>query len=151
MFDIDDASLEELESAANGNEPSYPTMPEAGAPIPPGPAMPMPVVQGPIPGGSALVMPSPGGGDSSLRAGAAKALVGATVAMLLGAWVAGPRGAAAGVSLVGTLRNANRARKTFTDPNPEVRVEAGKSATMAVFGLGITGMLLYHEWKARNE
>jgi hypothetical protein len=150
VFDIDDASLEELEFGANGGDQGTPTMPEPGAPMPPGPAMPMPAQAAPMPGGGALVMPA-SNGDSSIRMGAAKALVGVTAAMLLGAWVAGPRGAAAGVSLVGTLRNANRARKTFTDPNPEVRVEAGKSATMAVFGLGITGMLLYHEWKARNE
>lgn len=87
---------------------------------------------------------------SAVRIGAATALIGATAGLLIGGFVAGPRGAAAGVSLFGALRNANRARKTWTDPNPEIRVEAGKSATMALFGLGITGMLIYHEWKARD-
>lgn len=123
-------------------------MPEPGAaPMPdpvPGPSIPMP-------SSAMATMPFPGAPSTSVRMGAAKALVGVTVGMLIGAWVAGPRGAGAGVAVVGTLLNANRARTGWSAADPELRVEAGKSATMAVFGAGIAGMLLYQEWKARNE
>jgi hypothetical protein len=151
VFNFSDESAQELEEGFVGGGGAEPGAAPPGAAMPP-PTMPASApAPGPSPAGPIAVMPPASGGDASLRAGAAKALFGVTVSMLLGAWVAGPRGAAAGVSLFGTFRNANRARKTFTDPNPEVRVEAGKSATMAVFGAGIAGMLLYHEWKARND
>jgi len=65
--------------------------------------------------------------------------------------VAGPLGAAAGIVGVGAVRNTVRAKNGWADPDPEVRAEAGKSATMAIFGIGIAGMLSYYAWQHRDE
>ena len=93
------------------------------------------------------MLPPPG--DSALRRGAAKSLLFATAGLVVGGLVAGPLGAAAGVSAVGAVRNTLRAKDGWAHPDPEVRAEAGKSATMAIFGLGITGMLGYYAWQHR--
>jgi hypothetical protein len=98
--------------------------------------------------------PSPLGpppGDTALRRGAAMGLLWASAGLLAGGLVAGPLGAAAGIVSVGAIRNTVRAKTGWADPNPLVRSEAGKSATMAIFGIGIAGMLGYYAWQHRDE
>ena len=90
-------------------------------------------------------------GDSALRRGAGKGLLFASAGLLVGGLVAGPLGAAAGVVAVGAVRNTLRAKDGWAHPDPEIRAEAGKSATMAIFGIGITGMLGYYAWQHRDE
>jgi len=90
-------------------------------------------------------------GDTALRRGAATGLLFASAGLLAGGLVAGPLGAAAGVVAVGAVRNTLRAKDGWAHPDPEMRAEAGKSATMAIFGLGIAGMLSYYAWQHRYE
>lgn len=78
-------------------------------------------------------------------------LLWATGGLIVGGLVAGPLGAAAGIVGVGAARNTVRAKNGWADPNPEVRAEAGKSATMAIFGIGIAGMLGYYAWQHRDD
>lgn len=82
--------------------------------------------------------------DAALRRGAGIGLLWAAAGLVAGAALAGPLGAAAGLSAVGAARNGLRAKRLWTSPVEADRVEAGKSATMAVFGVGIAGVLIYY-------
>lgn len=111
-------------------------MPPAPAPVVPiRPEMPSPV------------LPPPG--DSALRRGAARGFLMATGGLVAGTLALGPIGGAAGLVAVGVVRNTLRAKEGWSDPNPGIRSEAGKSATMAIFGIGIAGMLGYYAWQRR--
>ncbi len=87
--------------------------------------------------------------DPSIRRGAGLTVIGCGVAALVGAVVRGPLGAAAGVVGFGAARNTMRAKALWASPSDADRVEAGKSATLAVFGFGATGLLLYHAFSER--
>ena len=137
MFSISDATVAGLEAKAG--------MPPVGGstvgddPETPGPAAPHPEAPSP----PYLVA----AGDEALRRGAARGLVIVAAGLVVGGLIGGPLGAAAGVVGAGAARNTLRAKEGWGDPDPEVRAEAGKSATMAIFGLGIAGMLIYQAWK----
>lgn len=108
---------------------------------------------GPVPNAPALapvVMP-PGPTDGSMAGGAGKALALATVGMVVGAIAAGAWGAACGVTTMGALRNLARTKSLWNSANPADRSEAGKSATMGIFGLGIAGMIGYHAYTIRDD
>ncbi len=87
--------------------------------------------------------------DPSIRRGAGLTVIGCGVSALVGAVVRGPLGAAAGVVGFGAARNTMRAKALWTSSLEADRVEAGKSATLAVFGFGATGLLLYHAFSER--
>jgi hypothetical protein len=145
VFTITDQEMDGLEARTRGeDEPSGQYNP-MGQPEPgPAPALVPVHPEGPSP-----VAPPPG--DTALRRGAAKGLLWATAGLVAGGLVAGPLGAAAGVVGVGAIRNTLRAKSGWADPDPEIRAEAGKSATMAIFGLGIAGMLGYYAWQRHDE
>lgn len=88
--------------------------------------------------------------DPSIRRGAGVAIIGCGAAALVGGVVRGPLGAIAGVVGFGSVRNTLRAKTLWTSSSPDDRVEAGKSATLAVFGFGATGLLLYHAFSERS-
>jgi hypothetical protein len=90
---------------------------------------------------------APGPSDAALRRGAGRALVLTGIGLVGGGLVGGAFGAAAGVVLMGALRNLNRTRTTWSHPDPAERSEAGKSATMGIFGLGVAAMLGYQAYK----
>jgi len=136
--------MDGLEARHNGEAEPPGRYNPMGAPEP----APMPLA--PVrPEGPSPLAPPPG--DSALRRGAAKGLLWATAGLVAGGLVAGPLGAAAGIVGVGAVRNTVRAKNGWADPDPEVRAEAGKSATMAIFGIGIAGMLSYYAWQHRDE
>lgn len=143
MFDITDEACDGLEARELGEPPpgrhipfGQPEPPPAPGPVVPfRPEMPSPV--GPPPG------------DTALRRGAARGFLMATGGLIAGTLFLGPIGGAAGVVAVGVARNTLRAKDGWADPDPAVRNEAGKSATMAIFGIGIAGMLGYYAWQRR--
>lgn len=147
MFDITDDAIAGLEAKGRREEEpqGYAYTPYGAAEPPsPGPSSP-PVVPSP---GMPIV---PGNvGDSALRRGAAKGLLLCTAGLVVGGLVAGPFGAGAGVVGVGALRNIMRAKDGWAAADPEARAEAAKSVTMAIFGLGIAGMLGYQAWQRRD-
>jgi hypothetical protein len=151
VFDISDQELDGIETGIPGSlrrqRPGLGSMPiatgEEDDSAPPAP-----------PPASAPIVPSmaPGpGADADVRRGAGRALVVVTLGLVGGGLVGGAFGAAAGVVGVGAIRNLLRTKDTWSDSDPAVRVEAGKSATMAIFGLGIAGMLGYHAYKKHEE
>lgn len=91
---------------------------------------------------------APAASPSSLSAGTGLLMVVAGTAA--GFWLGGPWGAGAGLLLTGAGRNAVRAQQAWGSPDPAQRLEAGKSATMAVFGIGIGGYLSYLAYEARR-
>lgn len=152
MFEISDQELDGIESGkvpeARQRRTASAGMPmagmgglgeEEGAPSP-----------GPAPTMAPIVRPQ-AADDSALRRGAGRALAVATVGLVGGALVGGAFGAASGVIAVGAVRNLMRTKETWNHPDPAVRSEAGKSATMAIFGLGIAGMLGYQAYKKKEE
>lgn len=149
MFSITDQEMDGLESRdARRREEDGP----AGSYNPFGQPEPPPPSPGIVPLGPEGPSPiGPPPGDTALRRGATAALLWASAGLLAGGLVAGPLGAAAGVVGVGAIRNTVRAKGGWADPDPRVRAEAGKSATMAIFGIGITGMLGYYAWQHRGE
>lgn len=89
--------------------------------------------------------------DQALTAGAGRALVFVTLGLVGGAIVGGAWGAASGVALVGATRNLVRVKNLWGSPRPDDRSEAGKSATLGIFGLGIAGLLGYQAYKSKSE
>jgi hypothetical protein len=144
VFTITDQEMDGLEARHGGNDDPPGQYNPVGEPEP----GPMPLVPVRPEGPSPVAPPA---GDTALRRGAAKGLLWATAGLVAGGLVAGPLGAAAGVVGVGAVRNTVRAKNGWADPNPEIRAEAGKSATMAIFGIGIAGMLGYYAWQHRDD
>ena len=159
MFNISDRELEGIEAKSSRREeparaympipgygfgddsssdPSMPAAPPVAAPA----AMPSPVVVAPP-----VSAPSSG----SVASGAGKALLLVTAGLVAGAIAAGAWGAAAGVATAGAARNLARTKQLWNSPDPNDRSEAGKSATMGIFGLGIAGMIGYHAYKIRSK
>lgn len=103
------------------------------------------------PVGPAPAVVPPGPTDNAAASGAGKALLWVTGGLVIGALVGGSMGAAAGVVGVGAARNVVRVKALWNSPNPTDRSEAGKSATMAIFGLGIAGMLGYHAYQNKKK
>ena len=148
ITDQDVDGLETREAQRRGEDVSFGTYNPLGSPEPapaPGP-MPGPA---PLPVGPTPMFPAPG--DGALRRGAARGLLFASAGLVVGGLVAGPLGAAAGLVSIGAVRNVLRAKNGWAAPDPETRAEAGKSATMAIFGLGIAGMLGYQAWKRHDD
>lgn len=145
MFDISDEDLDGIEAEGRKDEePSPGGYRPFGGQTPASPSSRAAVV--PVePAGP--VLPPPG--DGALRRGAARGLLFCSAGLLVGGLVGGAYGAGAGVVGAGALRNIFRAKNDWSNPDPEVRTEAAKSATMAIFGLGIAGMLGYHAWQDR--
>jgi hypothetical protein len=153
LFDVSDSELDGMEARAEGPaEPkAYQRIPYSASdsvPIGPGGTVPMPP-PGPLPGPAPYPLP-PGPGDGSLATGAGKALIFVTTGLVVGAIAGGPWGAGAGVALVGAIRNLARTKATWSSDRAEDRAEAGKSATMAIFGLGLAGMLGYQAYKQKE-
>lgn len=65
-----------------------------------------------------------------------------------GVALGGPWGGAAGVLLLGALRNGLRARRLWSTVD---RQEATRSGTMAVLGIGSGGYLAYRAYQSRNR
>lgn len=142
VFTIDEATIAGLEARAGIGQAPEPESSDPATPPAPGPLAPHPDRPSP---------PTQPRGDVALRGGAVKGLLMATAGLVVGGLVGGPLGAAAGVAGVGALRNSWRAKDGWADPDPEIRAEAGKSATMAIFGYGISGMLIYQAWKEDDD
>jgi hypothetical protein len=155
VFNLSDRELDGLESRAKpaeseGYRPipmSYGSSPfgdddGSGSPVPAAvpaaPPLPAPV---PLP-------PAP---DGSVASGAGKALIFVTLGLVVGAVAGGAWGAATGVVGVGAIRNLGRTKALWNSQNPGDRSEAGKSATMGIFGLGIAGMLGYQAYKMKGK
>lgn len=157
MFKVSDGELSDMEARASRAEPEpvgFQRIPGYGAeddggggpPPDPGPA--------PMPAPSMALAPipvPPGPSDGAAAAGAGKALLWVTAGLVVGALAGGSMGAAAGVVGVGAARNVLRVRSLWSSPNPSDRSEAGKSATMAIFGIGIAGMLGYHAYQQKQK
>lgn len=94
-----------------------------------------------------LPQPSP----TTSRFAAGSGLVAAVLGAGVGALIGGGWGAAAGLLTVGALRNSVRAGRRWSDADPALRVEARKSAAMAVVGLGAAGYFSYRAYQARSE
>lgn len=151
MFNVSDHELDGMEARSKGPaEPvAYSRIPYGAddlAPIGPGGQPPLP---GPLPGPAPMPLP-PMPGDGALALGAGKALVYVSAGLVVGALAGGAWGAGAGVALVGALRNLVRTKATWSSDSSEERAEAGKSATMAIFGLGLAGMLGYQAYKQKE-
>ena len=71
---------------------------------------------------------------SPSQSGAGVGLLLAGTGVGLGLALGGIWGAIAGLFYAGALRNTVRAARTWSDPNPQVRDEAVRSATVGVFG-----------------
>ena len=146
MFNITDQEMDGLEARSQREDGPTGYDNPFGQSEPPGPLPPLVPVHPESPSPV-----SPPSGDGALRRGAAHGLLWATGGLIVGGLVAGPLGAAAGVISIGAVRNTLRAKNGWADPNPELRAEAGKSATMAIFGIGIAGMLGYYAWQQRYD
>lgn len=144
MFDISDEDLDGIEAKSRTDEEPYQGYRPFGDQTPPSPGPRVSVV--PVEPVSP-VLPPPG--DGALRRGAARGLLLCAGGLLVGGLVGGAYGAGAGVVGAGAIRNILRAKNDWSNPDPETRTEAAKSATMAIFGLGIAGMLGYHAWQDR--
>lgn len=153
MFDLSDEALAEIETRAKGASQrsgggfAMPSVAgfgdDQGAPAPDPSPLPAP-------------MPPPGpllpqSDDAALRRGAGRALLFVSGGLAVGWLVGGTFGAAAGVVGAGAIRNALRVREAWNSPSPDERSEAGKSATMAIFGFGIAGMLAYKAYQKRID
>ena len=148
MFEVSDQELDGLEDRAQGGGPAraYQSIGDDQVPIGPG-GVPQPTP-------SPSPMPTPPGPITGRRfpaaSGAGKALVFVTLGMVGGAIAGGAWGAGAGVALAGALRNVARVKECWGSPTETDRSEAGKSATMAFFGLGLAAVLGYQAYKARE-
>lgn len=80
---------------------------------------------------------------ASARTDVGVAMIWTGIGLASGAALLGPFGALAGASVVGSVRNGYRAYKDWSSPDPISRQEASKSATVALFGAGIAGMLAF--------
>lgn len=85
------------------------------------------------------------------RTDAAVGLVWGGLGAIAGAYVLGPLGALAGVIASGAVRNGVRAAQNWKSLSENDRQEATKSATMAVFGTGVAGMLAYAAASKKEE
>ncbi len=144
MFDISDEDLDGIEAKGRPDEAPSQGYRPFGDQTPPSPSSGAPVV--PVEPVSP-VLPPPG--DGALRRGAARGLLLCAAGLLVGGLVGGAYGAGAGVVGAGAIRNILRAKNDWSNPDPELRAEAAKSATMSIFGLGIAAMLGYHAWDDR--
>jgi len=75
------------------------------------------------------------------------ALIFAALGAGVGAAVGGAWGLGAGVLLVGSARNAIRARQLWGAPEERDREEAAKSATMGIVGVAAGGYLAYQAYR----
>lgn len=146
VFDISDEDLDGIEAKGREEEAPYSGFRPIGDPNAPSPVPRAAAV--PVEPGSP-VLPPPG--DGALRRGAARGLLLCAGGLLVGGLVGGPYGAGAGVVGAGAIRNILRAKNDWSNPDPEARAEAAKSATMSIFGLGIAAMLGYHAWQDRYD
>jgi len=155
VFDISDQELDGIEARASGH---------AGEPVAfrpmgdtvlqtdsggsggggNGTAEPPPMTMAPVP----QPLPSELRRDTALGAG--KAMVYVTLGMVVGAVAGGAYGAATGVVAVGALRNLSRVRDLWSSSSPEDRIEAGKSTTLGLFGLGASAFLGYQAYKEKS-
>lgn len=85
--------------------------------------------------------------DAAAARGAGVALVFAALGGGIGAAVGGAWGFGAGILLVGSARNAIRARQLWTAPDASDREEAAKSATMGIVGAAAGGYLAYQAYR----
>ena len=83
------------------------------------------------------------------RRNAGLTLIGAALATGAGAWFGGGFGAGAGLLLFGGMRNALRARSAWASSPPNL-AEGTRSATLALFGLGVGGYFGYRAY-TRNS
>ncbi len=88
---------------------------------------------------------------SSTRTDVGVSMVWLGIGAVAGAAVMGPLGAASGALLVGAARNGYRAYLGWSGSDPATRQEATKSATVALFGAGISGMLAFAAMKKDSD
>lgn len=156
MFNLSDDDLEGIESRnsrpASGEAFRPPPFgADPGGAVPPAGPGPMPIPNDVTPAPAPAVQLAPPPMTSSATSGAGKALLFVTGGLVVGAIAGGAWGAAAGVVGVGAMRNMARVRALWNSPVDAERSEAGKSATMAIFGIGIAGMLGYQAYKAKTK
>jgi hypothetical protein len=94
--------------------------------------------------------------NCALRSDSARTDVGVSMVWLgigavAGAAAMGPLGAASGALLVGAARNGYRAYLGWSGADTATRQEATKSATVALFGAGISGMLAFAAMKKGSD
>lgn len=93
--------------------------------------------QPPVPATSSgieVTAPAPPAAASPSQSGAGVGLLLAGTGVGLGLALGGIWGAIAGLLYAGSLRNTVRAARTWSDPSPQIRDEAVRSATVGVFG-----------------
>jgi hypothetical protein len=88
---------------------------------------------------------------SSTRTDVGVSMVWLGIGAVAGAAVMGPLGAASGALLVGAARNGYRAYLGWSGADTATRQEATKSATVALFGAGISGMLAFAAMKKDSD
>lgn len=89
--------------------------------------------------------------DPHVRRGAAASIVGSAFGLAVGGLLLGPVGAFAGISAVGTARNAHRAFKLWTSNDIAERLEAGRSGATALIGFVLTVYLMHRVWSGKKN
>lgn len=93
---------------------------------------------------------APAAETGTARRHAGLTLIGAALATGGGAWLGGGFGAGAGLLLFGGMRNALRARTAWSAAPPNL-AEGTRSATLALFGLGVGGYLGYRAYTRKSS
>ncbi len=148
MFNVTDAELDGMEGVERPRAEAPRSAAGYGMPIA-GVGQAAAPAPDPVQASSSLPIAAPQA-SGGVASGAGKALVLVAVGMVGGGLAGGIWGAAAGVAGMGALRNLVRTKQIFASPDPTLRSEAGKSATMGVFGLGIAAMLGYQAYKVKR-